>query len=50
MGSSIPGLMMADAGAAAGLDASGGLSDIEASSMETADSMTTARRLTAPVP
>jgi hypothetical protein len=35
--SSIPGLMMADAGSAAGLDASGGVSDIEASPMDAAD-------------
>lgn len=34
---SIPGLMSADAGSAAGIDASGGLSDIEATPTDTAD-------------
>jgi len=36
-GSSIPGLMTADAGSAAGLDASGGMSDVEASPLATAE-------------
>jgi len=41
MASSVPGLVTADAGSAAGLDASGGLSDIEATPTDTADATVT---------